>query len=107
MSWYWDIWLSGDLAATIVYADSLTPVSSDGYRFTDHPSTIAAFRSSLAKIAGLNCRLLLSPHPSASGMRANILAHGRIAASRSACKDYAEGLTEALDERLAKEAHGG
>jgi metallo-beta-lactamase class B len=104
LSWQWRS-CKERVCKTIVYADSLTPVSSDGYRFTDHPSVVANFRSSLAKIAGLDCDILLSPHPSASGMR-DKLARGDLTTGPT-CKDYAANLSGQLDERLAKEADGG
>lgn len=108
LSWYWNVWFDADddPRSTMVYADSLTPVSSDGHRFSDHPQYLASYRESLAKIAGLGCRLLLSPHPSASGMRDIIVDRGRFAAKPTACVNYAAGLTKQLDERIAREAEG-
>jgi metallo-beta-lactamase class B len=99
----------GTRCDVIVYADSLTPVSSDPYRFADHPAYLAAFRASLARIAGLDCSILLSPHPSASGMRDRIPAGGIDGGLRDpqACRAYSRGLQKKLDERLAKEADGG
>jgi metallo-beta-lactamase class B len=88
---------------TIVYADSLTPVSRDDYRFSDHPATVAAFRASIAKVAASPCEILLTPHPSASHMRER-LALGRPLFDPDACKAYAAQLTANLDQRLAKEA---
>ena len=38
---------------TIVYADSLSPVSADEYRFTDHPDYVAMFAAGSAG-GGLN-----------------------------------------------------
>jgi metallo-beta-lactamase class B len=105
LTWQWESCDEPNRCLTIVYADSLTPVSSDGYRFSDHPEYVAAFRASLAKVAALKCDILLSPHPSASGMRDRLLG-GDLAAAPS-CKAYAERLSRQLDERLAKEAHGG
>ena len=103
LSWKWIVSCGADCSFEIVYADSLTPVSSDGYRFGDHPAYLAAFRRSIARIAALDCRFLLAPHPSSAGMRADILASGGIG-SRTACKDYAAALSKRLDERLAEEA---
>ena len=37
LSWRW-VSCDGGVCRTIVYADSLTPVSSDDYRFSDHPA---------------------------------------------------------------------
>ena len=104
MSWQWQS-CEGAVCKTIVYADSLTPVSSEGYRFSDHPAYLAAYRSSLARIAALKCNILLSPHPSASGMRDRLL-KGDLT-DPEGCKAYAARLSKQLDERLAKEADGG
>jgi metallo-beta-lactamase class B len=90
---------------TIVYADSLTPVSRDDYRFSDHPAYLAAYRASIARIAASPCEILLTPHPSASGMR-DRLALGKPLLDPDGCKTYAAALTKQLDQRLAKEAAG-
>jgi len=102
LSWRW-VSCDGGVCRTIVYADSLTPVSGDTYRFSDHPAVVAAFRSSIAKIAASPCEILLTPHPSASGMP-DRLALGRPLLDPDACKTYAAARSKDLDERLAKEA---
>ena len=102
MSWRW-VSCDGGVCRTIVYADSLTPVSNDAYRFSDHPSELAAFRASIAKIADSPCEILLTPHLSASRMP-DRLAIGRPLLDPEACKTYAAERTKALDDRLAKEA---
>jgi metallo-beta-lactamase class B len=104
LSWQWESCETRDRCLTIVYADSLTPVSSDGYRFSDHPAYLAAFRASLARIASLKCDILLSPHPSASGMRDRLRKGGLV--DPQGCRAYAARLSKQLDERLAKEADG-
>jgi metallo-beta-lactamase class B len=104
MSWQWESCEDGD-CRTIVYADSLTPVSSDGYRFSDHPDVVAAFNASLMSVGSLRCDILLSPHPSASGMRDRLVAGSLVAPA--ACYAYADRLKRQLDARLAKEANGG
>ncbi|HET7317054.1 MAG TPA: subclass B3 metallo-beta-lactamase [Sphingomicrobium sp.] len=102
MSWRW-ISCDGGVCRTIVYADSLTPVSAPNYRFSDHPVVVAAFRASLAKIAASPCEILLTPHPDASDLP-HRLALGKPLFDQDACKNYAAGLTKQLDDRLAKEA---
>jgi len=102
MSWRW-ISCDGGVCRTIVYADSLTPVSAANYRFSDHPAVVSAFRASLAKIAASPCEILLTPHPGASDMP-HRLALGKPLFDQDACKNYAAGLTKQLDDRLAKEA---
>ncbi len=102
-SWQWRS-CEGNVCRTIVYADSLSPVSADSYKFSDHPAYLADFRRSIARLAQLDCDILLSPHPSASAMH-DRLAKGALA-DPAACQAYAAGRTRQLDERLAKEAGG-
>jgi metallo-beta-lactamase class B len=101
LSWHW-VSCDGGVCRSIVYADSLSPVSRDDYRFSDHPEYLAAFRASIAKIAALDCDILLTPHPSASDMVKRMAA--RSLEQENGCRDYAATLTKNLDERLAKEA---
>ena len=104
LSWHWGS-CDGGVCRQIVYADSLTAVSRDGYRFTDHPPLIADFRRSFAKVAAQECDILLTPHPSGSDL-INRFA-GRVPLSDpTACRTYAKAQEQKLDERLAKEAAG-
>ena len=72
---------------------------------SDHAGYLAAYREGLARVAALDCDILLTPHPSASGMRDKLVA-GSLAAAPS-CRDYADSVGKRLDERLAKERDGG
>ena len=101
LTWRWGS-CDGGVCRQIVYADSLTPISRDDYRFSDHPDYLAAYRASIAKVDALNCDILLTPHPSASHMVERLAGQGPLTDS-NACRDYAAGLTKQLDERLAKE----
>lgn len=102
LTWHWGS-CDGGICRQIVYADSLTPVSSDKYRFSDHPAYVQAFRASLAKVAALDCDILLTPHPSASKLPDRFALRVPLE-DRNACRDYAASLTKQLDDRLAKEA---
>ncbi|MCW3796361.1 subclass B3 metallo-beta-lactamase [Sphingomonas sp. BN140010] len=102
LTWTWET-CEGAVCRSMVYADSLSPVSSDAYRFSDHPAYLAAYRASLAKVAALRCEILLTPHPSASNMR-DRMAGLKPLFDPDGCKNYSARLTEALDQRLAKEA---
>jgi metallo-beta-lactamase class B len=101
MSWQWESCDVGG-CVIIVYADSLSPVSADEYRFTDHPDYVAMFRKGVARLRPLECGMLLTPHPSASDMltraRTGTLNGGMT------CAQYADSKSKALDDRLAKEA---
>jgi metallo-beta-lactamase class B len=102
LSWRW-VSCDGGVCRTIVYADSLSPVSNPAYRFSDHPAYLAAYRASIAKLAVSPCEILITPHPSASHMPERF-ALGKPMLDENACRDYAAGLTKNLDDRLAKEA---
>lgn len=101
LSWRW-ISCDGGVCRTIVYADSLSPVSGPNYRFSDHPAYLAAYRASIAKIAASPCEILLTPHPSASDMPRR-LALGEPLFDTNACKAFADQVSNDLDQRLAKE----
>lgn len=86
----------------MAYVDSLSAVSADGYRFTDHPEVVASFRSSIDTVRFLPCDLLVTPHPSSSQLIER-LREGTLG-TPGECARYAEGLTRRLEARLAKEA---
>ena len=102
LTWHW-VSCDGGVCRQIVYADSLTPVSGDSYRFSDHPAYLTAYRASIATVAALDCDILLTPHPSASGM-VKRFGSGKPLLDPDGCRNYASGLSKQLDERLAKEA---
>ena len=102
LTWHWGS-CDGGVCRSIVYADSLTPVSAPAYRYSDHPDVVAAFRASIAKIADSPCEILLTPHPGASQMPER-LALGRPLLDGDACKTYAAAKARDLDDRLAREA---
>lgn len=102
LSWRWES-CDGGVCRTMVYADSLTPVSRDDYRFSDHPEYLAAYRASIAKVAATRCEILLTPHPEASAMKQRMTGKQPLF-DPNGCRNYAAGLTRKLDERLAKEA---
>lgn len=100
-TWTWTSCEAG-VCRSIVYADSVTAVSADGYRFSDHADAVEALRASLGTIAALPCDILLTPHPGASRFWERAAA-GAFADS-GACRAYAEKGAQNLDARLAAEA---
>ncbi|MEL7446905.1 MAG: MBL fold metallo-hydrolase [Pseudomonadota bacterium] len=101
LTWQWKS-CDGTDCKTIVYADSMSPVSRDDYKFSDHPEYVAEYREGIARIAALECDILLTPHPSASFMvqRAQT---GSLEGGMT-CEDYAAAVTRRLDARLEREA---
>jgi metallo-beta-lactamase class B len=91
----------------MVYADSLTPVSDDDYRFSDdtaHPGYLDTYRKSIALIGALPCDILLTPHPDASDLWHRLGPDATAPlVDAAACKRYAATATKNLDARIAKE----
>lgn len=101
-SWTWRSCESGD-CVTIAFVDSLSAISADGYRFRDHPARVAAVRAAHAKVAGLACDILLTPHPGQSDLHARLAGDAPLI-DAGACRAYAAGTAKRFDDRLAKEA---
>lgn len=103
-SWTWRS-CAGTTCRTIVYADSVSAVSSDGYRFTAHPAYVATLRHSIDRIARLPCDLLVTPHPQASDLYPRLAGRMPLADGRG-CARYAADGRAGLDRRLAREGRG-
>ncbi|MBB6064656.1 subclass B3 metallo-beta-lactamase [Pseudoxanthomonas broegbernensis] len=105
-SWTWRS-CEGRECLDIAYADSLTAISDDDWRFGDeeaHPGYLAAFRRSLDTVAALPCDILITPHPSASGLLSRIGTDAdQPLAAPGACRAYADKARARLDRRLAEE----
>ena len=108
-SWTWRS-CDGNACADLVYADSLTAVSADGFLFTrsrDYPNALADFEKSFRTLETVPCGILLTPHPQASGLweRVEHRDAGRIDAMKdpAACRQYVERAREGLRKRVAAE----
>lgn len=109
-SWAWRS-CEGTRCVDIVYADSMSPVSDDGFRFTGdgtRPSRAESFRASIARVEKLPCDVILAPHPEfvdVEGKAARLAAgadqHPFIDAN--ACRSYAASALKRLEKRLADE----
>lgn len=104
-SWQWRACDGGD-CKSIVYADSLNPISSDGYRFSGHPALVAGFRAGTAKVTAADCDIVMAPHPVAVSLR-DRLAGDKALVDRSGCRAFAATADSRMDKRLAEEAAGG
>ncbi len=111
-SWTWRS-CEGERCLNLVYADSLTPVSAEGFRFTGdatHPSREASFRKALATVAELPCDILFRTHPDFEAIDARLAERKKAPGGPDplvdpgACRALAERSTRALDERVAEEA---
>jgi metallo-beta-lactamase class B len=101
-TWSWDSCEAGR-CLRLVYADSQTPVSADGFRFTGS-SAVAEFEHGFAVLEGLGCDVLLTPHPGASAFWERIEAGAGKLIDGEACKRYAAAGRRRLARRLEAEA---
>jgi metallo-beta-lactamase class B len=106
-SWSWNSCDQGR-CLDMVYADSLTALGSDHFRYSDHPDRVEAFRRSIATVAALPCDVLLTPHPDASGFwekaaRRTSATNVAPLVDAGACRAYATTAAAALGKRLAGE----
>jgi metallo-beta-lactamase class B len=93
----------------IVYADSLTAVSTEGFHFTGdatHPDISASFRASIAKLAALPCDVIVSTHPGFTDTFDKLAKRtpgNNAFVAPGGCKALAEASARNLDERIATE----
>lgn len=104
LSWAWQE--CKERCENIVYADSLSPVSSDEYKFSEHPAYLADYLAGLWRLIREDCQILLSPHPSHSQMLKRMAAGKLIenGPGDKPCARYANGKIADITARLAKEA---
>ena len=102
-SWSWES-CALDTCYDVVYADSMTAVSADGYRFSDGPAANQLIESADA-LSNLDCDILLSPHPFFFGMQDKLekIDEGNPFINNVACMIYAESALDWLQQRLGSE----
>jgi metallo-beta-lactamase class B len=100
----------GDKCLNMVFADSLAPVASPGFKFSAGGDSGAGadLQRSIARIEKLPCDVLMSAHPNASGFMermANRPADNpQSVKDNTQCAKYAQAARDALTARLAEEA---
>ena len=103
VTWTWES-CAINTCLNVVYADSLTAVSAEGFSFV---SSGAADRmvESAGKIGDLDCDILLSPHPFFFGMYDKLERRdeGNPFVNSLACTFYAESALDWLEQRLEAE----
>ncbi len=111
-TWTWQS-CEGATCLNMVYADSISSISNDGFRYTGdatHPSLVESFRASIRTVAGLPCDIMVSTHPSASNMDEKLKKRATMKAGDAdpfiqpdACRVLADGAMKALDARVKTE----
>ena len=97
----------GETCRAMAFADSLSAVAPDTYRFSDpanSPAFVPLLRQAFATVAALPCDILVSPHPVASRLWYRLgEAPSEPLVDPTACRRYAEAGARRLDARLATE----
>jgi metallo-beta-lactamase class B len=107
-SWTWRSCENGR-CLNMVYADSLTAVSADGFLFSkQYPHAVADFERSFKFLENAPCDILLTPHPEFSKLWQRLerrTSNPDAFVDPSACRRLAESSRKGFKERLASEAH--
>jgi metallo-beta-lactamase class B len=97
----------GDTCHAMVFADSLSAVAPDSYRFSNpahSPAFVPLLRKTFETVAALPCDVLVSPHPVASRLWYRLGdAPTDDLVDPTACKRYADAGRQRLEARLATE----
>jgi metallo-beta-lactamase class B len=109
-TWSWRS-CEGTRCLDMVYADSLTPVSDDGFRFTGdekHPSLVDVFRRSITRVGELACDVILAPHPefiALAGKLTRLKERPDVNPfiEENACRTYAATARKRLEQRVVDE----
>jgi metallo-beta-lactamase class B len=108
-SWTWRS-CEGSRCLDLVYADSMTAVSADGFLFSQpatYPAVVREFEAGFAFLSSVPCDILITPHGEASDLWARLARRekGDVDAliDRTACRRYAEAAERRLRTRLASE----
>ncbi|CAN7603360.1 subclass B3 metallo-beta-lactamase [Massilia sp. LjRoot122] len=107
-TWAWQSCEAGK-CLDMVYADSLTPVSTDGFHYSGgpgYPDRSASFRKTIDRIAGLKCDIVIAAHPSATdafGKAARKSAQSNPFIDPDGCRKLAAGAGKTLEARLQRE----
>lgn len=105
-SWSWQS-CEAERCRHVVYADSQTPVSADGFRFTDseaYPAALEDFRRGFRALEEMACDILITTHPGASSLWERWAEGPEGLIDSEACRHYAASARRQLERRLTTEA---
>jgi metallo-beta-lactamase class B len=106
-SWTWRS-CESNRCMNLVYADSLTPVSADGFLFTrNYPHAVDDYERSFTFLDNAACDILLTPHPGFSELWQRLErrdSNPDALIDPTACRRFADRSRASLKARLAAEA---
>lgn len=111
-TWTWQS-CEGSRCLNMVYADSISSISNDGFRYTGgngRPNIVASFRASITKFGALPCDIMVSTHPAASNMDEKLKKRAAMKPGDAdpfiepgACEALAATAMKSLEERVKSE----
>lgn len=101
-TWTWRS-CEGRDCRTITYLDSMSSLTDDRYRFTDHPEHVAEARAVFDRIEALPCGVVLTPHPGGAALFQRLAGKAEFM-RRDDCATVARWGRTMLDRQLAREA---
>jgi metallo-beta-lactamase class B len=108
-TWSWQS-CEGSRCMNMVYADSISAVSADGFRFTDHPELIAQLRRSMTRLGELPCDVMVSTHPMFTRIPDKLARRATMKPGDvdpfidpQSCKRYSATFMKSLEARIAEE----
>jgi metallo-beta-lactamase class B len=106
-SWTWQS-CEGPKCLSFVYADSLTAVSADGFKFSSVPTAIQSFQESFSFLRSVPCEVLLTAHPDLSNFWGRVDARAKGVnpdpmVDTTACRNLADRAEDAFRKRIASE----
>jgi len=109
VSWTWRS-CEGSRCLNVVFADSINPVSREGFKFSadsDYPNALQDFERSFKTLAALPCDILLSAHPDFSDMQGKLLKWRETGKNAfidaEGCRKYVAAARISLSKRIAAE----
>ena len=101
-SWTWTSCDAGK-CLNMVYADSLSAVSRNGWLFSRHPEVVAGLNQSFAFLEAVPCDIVMTPHPGASNLEDRMSGKLSGPGNGTDCRQLAQDGRDMLKERLGKE----
>jgi metallo-beta-lactamase class B len=107
-SWTWQS-CEAAKCENFVFADSFTPISADGFKFSRDPTAVQNFQKSFSFLRSVTCDILLTTHPDVSSFWERLDARAKgtkpdAMVDAGACRNLADRAEEALRKRIAFEA---
>src|SRR5690606_32070687 len=103
-TWTWRS-CEGERCLDVVYAESHSAVSTEGFRFTDPDNAeyVERFEQGFEMLERLPCDVVIAPHPAQASFWERLERGPEGLIDRQGCRQYVETMRAGLERRLAAE----